>query len=92
MRKPLAQSSGQKRVRREKVGGKGGADHEIGKKKNIEHLYLTDVERLCKLQDKLQDMKKALMSYLDEKEMTTKTCVPEQNVIYVPVAEVREKW
>ncbi|XP_042468962.1 pathogenesis-related homeodomain protein-like isoform X3 [Zingiber officinale] len=90
MRKSLAQSSGQKRARREKAGHKGGADHKIGKK-NIEHLNLTEVERLCRLQDKLQELKKALMSYLDEKEMTTKTFVPEQNVIYVPVAEVREK-
>ncbi|XP_042474112.1 pathogenesis-related homeodomain protein-like isoform X1 [Zingiber officinale] len=91
MRKSLAQSSCQKRARREKAGRKGGADHKIGKKKNIEHLNLTEVERLCRLQDKLQELKKALMSYLDEKEMTTKTFVPEQNVIYVPVAEVREK-
>ncbi|XP_074563634.1 pathogenesis-related homeodomain protein isoform X2 [Curcuma longa] len=91
MRKSLAQPSGQKRVRREKAGSKSGADRKIGKKKNIEHLNLTEVERLCRLQDKLQDLKKALMSYLDEKEMTTKNCVLEQNVIYVPVAEVREK-
>lgn len=63
----------------------------MDEKTDSEQLYLTEVERLCRLEDKLQSLKKTLLSCMDEDKLTTKTCVREETVIYVPVAEVKEK-
>lgn len=58
----------------------------------IELLYSAEMERLCSLQAKLEEMKKVLIGIQKGKSTATKeTNHAEQLVVYVPVAEVRVK-
>ncbi|URE31350.1 Homeobox domain [Musa troglodytarum] len=89
--KSFRQVSGRRMLVLERTFNKGGTGCQLDEKTDSEQLYLTEVERLCRLEDKLQSLKKTLLSCMDEDKQTTKTCVREENVIYVPVAEVKEK-
>ncbi|RWW56648.1 hypothetical protein BHE74_00036623 [Ensete ventricosum] len=89
--KSFRQVSGRRRLVLERTFNNGGTGCQLDEKTDSEQLYLTEVERLCRLEDKLQSLKKTLLSCMDEDKLTTKTCVREENVIYVPVAEVKEK-
>ncbi|XP_065017615.1 pathogenesis-related homeodomain protein-like isoform X3 [Musa acuminata AAA Group] len=89
--KSFRQVSGRRRLVLERTFNKGGTGCQLDEKTDSEQLYLTEVERLCRLEDKLQSLKKTLLSCMDEDKLTTKTCVREETVIYVPVAEVKEK-
>lgn len=58
----------------------------------IELLYSAEMERLCSLQAKLEEMKKVLIGIHKGRSTATKeTNHAEQLVVYVPVAEVRVK-
>ncbi|RRT56456.1 hypothetical protein B296_00024987 [Ensete ventricosum] len=89
--KSFRQVSGRRRLVLERTFNNGGTGCQLDEKTDSEQLYLTEVERLCRLEDKLQSLKKTLLSCMDEDKLITKTCVREENVIYVPVAEVKEK-
>ncbi|XP_008798086.2 pathogenesis-related homeodomain protein-like isoform X2 [Phoenix dactylifera] len=56
-----------------------------------EQLYMAEIERLCSLQDRLWNLKKALLSCKYNDYESVKTHSTEENVIYVPEAEVKEK-
>ncbi|KAG1364505.1 pathogenesis-related homeodomain protein [Cocos nucifera] len=56
-----------------------------------QQLYLAEIERLCGLEERLQNLKKALLSCKDNESESVKTHLTEQSVIYVPVAEVKER-
>ncbi|URE31352.1 Homeobox domain, partial [Musa troglodytarum] len=86
--KSFRQVSGRRMLVLERTFNKGGTGCQLDEKTDSEQLYLTEVERLCRLEDKLQSLKKTLLSCMDEDKQTTKTCVREENVIYVPVAEL----
>lgn len=57
-----------------------------------QQLCLDEIERLCSLEERVQNLKKALLSCKkDNENETVKTHLTEQSVIYVPVAEVKER-
>ncbi|XP_043713927.1 pathogenesis-related homeodomain protein isoform X3 [Telopea speciosissima] len=62
----------------------------VNEMKNKEHLYLTELERLCCLQNKIERLK-ALSRICNDKTHVSDEILDKQQVIYVPVAEVREK-
>lgn len=56
-----------------------------------EWLDMAEIERLCSLEDRLRNLKKALLSCKYNDYESIKTHSTEENVIYVPVVEVKEK-
>ncbi|WOL06487.1 pathogenesis-related homeodomain protein isoform X1 [Canna indica] len=89
VKKSLIKLHGRRRSTLERKLIKGGIDND--KKHESEQLCLVELERLCRLEDKLQNLKKTLLLHSDDDKLTAKTCVRGQNVIYVPVVEVKEK-
>ncbi|XP_077238485.1 pathogenesis related homeodomain protein A isoform X1 [Tasmannia lanceolata] len=57
----------------------------------IEGQYLIEMERLFNIEDRLEKLKKVLRTCRDEKHVSNEIHSSEQLVIYVPVAEVKEK-
>ncbi|MCL7048402.1 hypothetical protein MKW94_022456 [Papaver nudicaule] len=56
-----------------------------------ELLYFAEMERLCNLQAKLEEMKKVLVGIQKGKSIMTKETKHAEQLVYVPVAEVRVK-
>ncbi|XP_038983757.1 pathogenesis-related homeodomain protein-like [Phoenix dactylifera] len=56
-----------------------------------QQLYAAEIERLCSLEERLRNLKKALLSCQDNEYESDKSHLNEPSVIYVPVAEVRER-
>ncbi|KAG1331967.1 pathogenesis-related homeodomain protein [Cocos nucifera] len=56
-----------------------------------EQLYMAEIERLCSLEDRLRNLKNALLLCKYNDYESVKTHSTEENVIYVRVAEVKEK-
>lgn len=70
---------------------KGGTVFQPHEMTENEQHYLSQIERLCSLEERLQNLKKALLSCKDNEYESAKTHLTEQSVIYVPVAEVKER-
>ncbi|XP_010273545.1 PREDICTED: pathogenesis-related homeodomain protein isoform X2 [Nelumbo nucifera] len=78
----------EKRVNLKSKRGSSNVD-EMKKK---EKLYMAEMERLCHLEDRIEKLKKVLLRIQNGKNLIRdKTHSCEQVVIYVPVAEIREK-
>lgn len=56
-----------------------------------EQLYMAEVERIFRLEERLEKMKGVLLSLGNNKNQLTKGSSMDERVIYVPVAELREK-
>ncbi|KAJ4963656.1 hypothetical protein NE237_023595 [Protea cynaroides] len=63
----------------------------VNEMKNKEQLYVTELERLCCLEEKIERVKKVLSSICNDKSHVSDEILDRQQVIYVPVAEVKEK-
>ncbi|KAK9158468.1 hypothetical protein Scep_005042 [Stephania cephalantha] len=57
-----------------------------------QQLYSVEMERLCRVESKIRKLKRALSRICSDKSLVLeRPCSDEPSVIYVPVAEVREK-
>ncbi|XP_020082761.1 pathogenesis-related homeodomain protein isoform X3 [Ananas comosus] len=72
------------------VGGRTSASP-AEKKAEEDRLYFHVLERICALQDRIRSMKKAFESREDTEHLPAKPNSVVKNVIYVPVAELKEK-
>lgn len=70
---------------------KRGNVFQIDEMTKSEQLYMAEIERLCSLEDRLRNLKNALLVCKYDDYESVKTRSTEENVIYVPVAEVKEK-
>lgn len=50
-----------------------------------------EMERLCKIKDRLENMKQKLLEFKNDKANNSAKSSLDESVIYVPVAELREK-
>ena len=75
----------------ETFSGRGRTDPRVDEITENEQLYLVEIERLLSLQERIQNLKNTLLTCKGYSQMLNKTHPKEPNVVYVPVAEIKEK-
>lgn len=75
----------------ERLGDRGRTDTQGDEVTGNEQIFLVELERLFTLEDRLRNLKNALLKHTDYNQTPNKTHPKEGNVMYVPVVEIKEK-